>query len=123
MITFRKHHHERSAWIRSWQNFYVWRASDDFAIHLSLQVVTQLNAQIRAPGSESQPVGLRGILLGRTIETPFRAAVIEDLLLGSAGEAGIMILTGRTVRIARRMAEAAERTAVVGFFGTGVTAR
>jgi hypothetical protein len=60
-------------------NFYVWRASDGFAIHLSLNVVTQLTAEISRAGSEA--AGLRGILLGRTIDTPFRATVIEDFKL------------------------------------------
>ena len=66
-------------------NFYVWRASDGFAIHLSLNMVTQLTAQISRAGNESQPGGMRGILLGRSIDTPFRATVIEDFKLIPAG--------------------------------------
>ena len=60
-------------------NFYVWRASDGFAIHLSLNVVRQLTAQISRAGSEA--AGIRGILLGRIVEAPFRATVIEDFKL------------------------------------------
>ena len=61
-------------------NFYVWRVSDAFAIHLNLDVVTQLNAQI-SRGGRDHPSDLRGILLGRTMDTPFRATVIEDFSL------------------------------------------
>jgi hypothetical protein len=101
------------------RNFYDWRASDDFAIHLSLQVVTQLNAQIARAGSESQPVGLRGILLGRTIETPFRATVIEDFTLLPTSEGrGNHDSDDALFEIASRMAEAASEQQVVGFFRT-----
>jgi hypothetical protein len=62
-------------------NFYIWRASDDFAIHLSIQVVTQLNAQISRAGVQTKASSLRGILLGRVTEEPFRATIIEDLQL------------------------------------------
>jgi hypothetical protein len=57
-------------------NFYVWRASDEFAIHLSIRVITQLTAQISRAGNQAGE--LRGILLGRTIDDPRRATVIED---------------------------------------------
>jgi len=67
-------------------NFYVWRASDGFAIHLSLNVVTRLAAQIVREGNESQPGGTRGILLGRIMETPFRTTLIEDFKLIRPGE-------------------------------------
>ena len=60
-------------------NFYVWRASDQFAIHLSLNVVTQLTSQISRAGNEA--AGMTGILIGRNIETPVRATVIEDFKL------------------------------------------
>jgi len=62
-------------------NFYIWRASDDFAIHLSIQVVTQINAQISRTASE-----LRGILLGRVAEEPFRATIIEEFQLLPSGD-------------------------------------
>jgi hypothetical protein len=101
------------------RNFYVWRASDDFAIHLSLQVVTQLNAQISRAGSESQPMGLRGILLGRTIETPFRTTMIEDFTLLPTSEGrGNRDSDDALFEISRRMAEAASEQQVVGFFRT-----
>ena len=62
-------------------DFYVWRASDGFAIHLSLKVVRQLTTQISRAGNESQPSAMRGVLLGRKIDTPIRATVIEDFKL------------------------------------------
>src|ERR1700677_988096 len=58
-------------------NFYVWRASDGFAIHLSLNMVTQLTAQIARTAGNNQSEETRGILLGRSIETPCRATVID----------------------------------------------
>jgi hypothetical protein len=64
--------------------YYVWRASDGFAIHLRLKVVAQLNAQISLAGSEA--AGMRGILMGRTVETPFHTTVIEDFKLIRPGE-------------------------------------
>ena len=65
-------------------NFYVWRAADDFAIHLSLPAVTQLNAQISRSGSGTPD--LRGVLLGRTVNEPFRATVIEDFQPARSGD-------------------------------------
>jgi hypothetical protein len=59
-------------------NFYIWRASDDFVIYLSLQMVAQLGAHISRQASESRPPEARGILLGRTSETGVRTTVIED---------------------------------------------
>jgi hypothetical protein len=101
------------------RNFYVWRASDDFAIHLSLQVVTQLNAQISRAGSDGQPAGLRGILLGRTVESPFRATIIEDFTLLPTSEGrGNRDSDDALFEISRRMAEAASEQQVVGFFRT-----
>lgn len=98
-------------------NFYVWRASDDFAIHLSLQVVTQLNAQIARAGSESLRGGLRGILLGRTIETPFRATVIDDFkLLPTSEDPDNLDSDDALFEIACRMAELGNEQHVVGFF-------
>ncbi len=108
-----------SAWIRSWQKILCLAGFDDFAIHLSLEVVTQLNAQISRAGSESQPLGLRGILLGRTIETPFRATLIEDFTLLPTSEGrGNRDSDDALFQIARRMAEAASEQQVLGFFRT-----
>src|SRR5579862_66238 len=55
-------------------NFYVWRASESFAIHLSLNVVTQLNAVFSRMGNRS--AGMRGILLSRTVDTSPERKVI-----------------------------------------------
>lgn len=100
-------------------NFYVWRASDDFAIHLSLQVVTQLNAQISRAGNESQSGGLRGILIGRTIETPIRATVIEDFkLLPPSEDPGNFDSDDALFEIACRMVEVGHEQRPLGFFRT-----
>jgi hypothetical protein len=60
-------------------NFYIWRAADDFAIHLSIRAVTQLTSQISRATSQRRTGELRGILLGRTMDEPFRTTVIEDI--------------------------------------------
>ncbi|MGA2879687.1 MAG: hypothetical protein ABSG13_12115 [Bryobacteraceae bacterium] len=98
-------------------NFYVWRASDAFAIHLGLNVVTQLTALISRAGSEA--AGMRGVLIGRTIDTPFRATVIEDFKLiaptednGAESDSGDALL-----EIACRTAEAGSEQRALGFFG------
>ncbi len=62
-------------------NFYIWRASDDFVVYLSLQMVAQLGAHISRQAGESRPPETRGILLGRTSETGVRTTVIEDFKL------------------------------------------
>jgi hypothetical protein len=88
-------------------NFYVWRASDGFAIHLSLNVVRQLTAQISREGSEA--AGMRGILLGRIVETPLRATVIEDFkLIPESDDAQL--------EIASRTAQAGKEQRALGFF-------
>src|SRR5665213_157096 len=98
-------------------NFYVWRASDDFAIHLSLQVVTRLNAQISRAGNESQSGGLRGILLGRIVDTPFRATVIEDFkLLPPSEDPANLDADDALFELACRMAEAGHEQRALGFF-------
>jgi hypothetical protein len=103
-------------------NFYVWRVSDAFAIHLSLKVVMQLTAQISREGSESQAGELRGILLGRTIHTPFRATVIEDFkLLTSSEDASVDPAAhpdsdDALFEIACRMPEAGNEQRALGFF-------
>jgi hypothetical protein len=68
--------------------YYVWRASDGFAIHLRLKMVAELNAQISLAGSEAAGMRgmMRGILIGRTVETPFRTTVIEDFKLIAPGK-------------------------------------
>ena len=101
-------------------NYYVWRASDTFAIHLSLDVVTQLTAQIARAGSESQLGGMRGILLGRAIDTPFRTTMIEGFKLIPAGADAAQEPESddELFEIARRMAEAGNEQRVLGFFRT-----
>jgi hypothetical protein len=98
-------------------NFYVWRASDGFAIHLSLNMVTQLTAQIARSGGKNQPYETRGILLGRSIDTPFRSTVIDDfkLIPASADEANADS-DDALFEIACRMAEAGNEQRALGFF-------
>jgi hypothetical protein len=52
-------------------NYYVWRAPGGFSVHLSLQLVRELTAQL-AESPESC-----GILLGRSITTPFTATMAD----------------------------------------------
>lgn len=54
-------------------NYYVWRTPDGFSIHLSLNVVRDLSAQIGGPDE------ICGILLGRSITTPFAATIADDI--------------------------------------------
>ncbi len=98
-------------------SFYVWRASDGFAIHLSLKMVSQLAAQIARGGNENQTEDMRGILLGRTIDTPFRTTVIDDfkLIPASAAEAH-PDCDDALFEIACRMAEAGTDQRALGFF-------
>jgi hypothetical protein len=100
-------------------NFFVWRASDGFAIHLSLKVVTQLATYIARAGSDNAPAETRGILLGRTVDTPFRTTVIEDFKLVPSSEDPAVHSDSRDtlLEIACRMVEAGNEQRVVGFFG------
>lgn len=103
-------------------NFYVWRASDQFAIHLSLNVVTQLTSQIARAGNEA--AGMTGILIGRNLETPLRATVIEDFKLLVAAEPGRSgsesderaDSTDALLEMACRLADTGSEQRSVGFF-------
>jgi hypothetical protein len=99
-------------------NFYVWRVSDGFAIHLSLTVVTQLTAHIARAENQSHRGDTRGILLGRTIDTPFRTTVIEDFKLIPASEDADEQSDSDDAlfEIACRMAEAGNEHRALGFF-------
>jgi hypothetical protein len=98
-------------------NFYTWRVSDGFAIHLSLNVVTQLVAEISRGGSESLGPETRGILLGRMVDTPFRATVIEDFKLIPSGAASALPDSDDALfEIACRMVETGNERRVLGFF-------
>jgi hypothetical protein len=102
-------------------DFYVWRASDGFAIHLSLNVVTQLTALISRAGAEA--AGMRGILLGRTIDSPVRTTVIEDFLVITPVEPAedsspySIQDEDAPLEIACRTAEAGKEQRALGFFG------
>jgi len=61
-------------------NYYVWRAPDGFSIHLSLQVVRGLAAQILTSGETC------GILLGRSVTTPFSATIADDFAVIAPSE-------------------------------------
>lgn len=103
-------------------NFFAWRASDDFAIHLSLKVVTQLTTQISRTGNESDPGELRGLLLGRTIDGPVRTTLVEDFELLSPPEyatAEQPDSEDKLFEIACRMAKDKNRNRALGFFISG----
>jgi hypothetical protein len=96
-------------------NFYVWRATDSFAIHLSLTVISQLTSQISRNVAESHPGEIRGVLLGRSVDTPSRATMIEDFALVPPSEDGAN--DDALFDMARRMAEGAgSDRRVVGYF-------
>lgn len=98
-------------------SFYVWRASDGFAIHLSLKMVSQLAAQISRGGNESHTEDMRGILLGRTSDTPFRTTVIDDFKLIPASSAEAHPdCDDALFEIACRMSEAGTEQRALGFF-------
>jgi hypothetical protein len=83
-------------------NFYVWPAPGGFAVHLSLQVVREMGVQIAAPGE------IRGILLGRSITSPFAATMVESF---------VVVPMSEDFASARRGAEgAAGELRVVGYF-------
>ena len=56
-------------------NYYVWQAPGGFSIHLNLHVVRELTAQIAASGE------ICGILLGRSITSPFTATMADDFVV------------------------------------------
>ncbi len=99
-------------------DFYVWRASDGFAIHLSLKVVRQLTTQISRAGNENQPSAMRGVLLGRKIDTPIRATVIEDfkLIPASTDPTAQAVSDDALFEVACRMVEGGAEQCVLGFF-------
>lgn len=97
--------------------YFDWRASDGFSIHLSLKLVTQLNAQISRV-AENQSGELRGLLLGRTIDTPMPATMIDEFELISPPEyatAEQPDSDDKLFEIACRMAKDRNRQAL-GFF-------
>jgi hypothetical protein len=97
-------------------NFYIWRAADDFAIHLGIRAVTQLTSQISRATSQRRAGELRGILLGRTMDEPFRATVIEDIEMivedPSANKEGVDTL----LEIACQKPRENKQQRVLGFF-------
>lgn len=95
---------------------YIWRASNDFAIHLSINAVTQISAQLaRAAGRHGE---LCGILLGHTADDgPLRATVIEDFELIPAGDDDASQDAEDTLlEIACRKIPTHENRRVLGFF-------
>lgn len=83
-------------------SYYVWQGPGGFSVHLSLQVVRELAAKVTA-ASET-----RGILLGRSLTTPFAATMVDDYVLVPQSE---------DFEIARRLTEATRRELrVIGYF-------
>ena len=97
-------------------NYYVWRATDDFAILLSLKLVSQLATQISRAGLENH-AETRGILLGRTTETPFRATLIDDFKqLPTSDDPSDPDSDDALFEIGCRLAEAANDQRALGFY-------
>jgi hypothetical protein len=99
--------------------FYIWRASNDFAIHLSINAITQLTAQISRGGGQNRTGELRGILLGRTVDDGlFRATVIEDFELIPAADdsVGEPDSDDTLFEIALRKVRNGSEQRVLGFF-------
>lgn len=69
--------------------FYVWRASDDFAIHLSIKTVARLSAHVSRAANRGGSAELQGILLGRSMDEPVRATVVEDFQVLEPGDSGV----------------------------------
>jgi len=85
-------------------NYYVWQAPGGLSVHLSLRVVRELTAQIATSGE------IRGILLGRSITSPFTATMADDFVVIPASE---------DFEAARRGAEHDGRELrVIGYFRT-----
>lgn len=83
-------------------SYYIWRAPSGFSVHLSLHVIRELAAKI-AVSSETH-----GILLGRSLTTPFAATMVDDFVLIPASE---------DFETARREAEDVRRDfRVIGYF-------
>ena len=61
-------------------NYYVWQAADGFSVHLSLRVVRELTTQVATFGE------IRGILLGRSVTSPFTATMADDFVVIPASE-------------------------------------
>jgi len=83
-------------------DYYVWRAPSGFSVHLSLHVVRELVAKVAASAET------RGVLLGRSITTPFAATMVDDFVL---------IPLSEDFESARRLTEVARRDfRVIGYF-------
>jgi hypothetical protein len=98
-------------------NFYVWPASNDFAIHLSFDVVKELNAQISLAQGEGQPGELSGILIGRPMEKPVRAAAIEYFQLIEAAS-GPSDSHQKLAAAAAQISAESDEYQAIGFFQT-----
>lgn len=100
-------------------NMYIWRASNDFAIHLGIHAITELTAHISRAGAQHRSGELRGILLGRTIEDGHaRVTVIESFELIPAGDdsAANPDSDDTLFEIALRKVRNGNEPRVVGFF-------
>lgn len=100
--------------------FYVWHASDDFAIHLNIKAIARLKAHVSRAANRGGSGELQGILLGRGIDEPFRATVVEDFQLvepGAGGEAGLdPDALGIALRETQSTPEGRSDQRAVGFF-------
>jgi hypothetical protein len=93
-------------------NYYVWRAPDGFSIHLSLDLVRELASQ--AAGSEET----RGLLLGRSVTTPFAATMAEAFVLVSPFDdfESARLQVGLAATFGRTAEDAGRQQRVIGYF-------
>jgi hypothetical protein len=93
--------------------FYVWHASDDFAIHVNIKAIARLNTHVSRAANRGGSGELQGILLGSDIAEPFRATVVEDFQLLEPGDGG---LDPSQLAAAVRETQTNSARRIIGFF-------
>jgi hypothetical protein len=93
-------------------NYYVWRAPDGFSIHLSLDVVRDLAAEIAENGET------RGLLLGRSIKTPSAATMADAFVVVSPFEdfESTRLQVGLVATFRSAAEDAGRQQRVIGYF-------
>jgi hypothetical protein len=93
-------------------NHYVWRAPDGFSAHLSLDLVRELGAQV------AENAEIRGLLLGRSIATPFAATMAEAFVVVSPFEdfESTRLQVGLAATFRSAAEDAGPRQRVIGYF-------
>jgi hypothetical protein len=93
-------------------NYYVWRAPDGFAVHLSFDLVRELAAEVAENGET------RGLLLGRSITTPFGATMADAFVVVSPFEdfESTRLQVGLVANFRSAAEDAGGRQRVIGYF-------